>query len=248
MEATRNGRTEKALAARDSTTREIMDMHRLLGHPSEQITRGTAKAADVALACEWRPCIGCSNAKAHHHAVPMTTDNRATERSERIFVDLGGAMHAPSLGGSNYVMIIVDDHTRLKVVKFLKKESDATSALRSFIADYITPEKLTIRAIRTDNGGEFEGDIDQVLDELGITHKHTPPDRPQYNGVAERALGLLREKTIVLMQDLKEGATDRLWAEAMNFACDMSDMSRTTSNEGGITPHERWHRSSPSLN
>ena len=30
------------------------------------------------------------------------------------------------------------------------------------------------------------------------------PDTPQYNGVAERALGLLREKAITLMEELDD--------------------------------------------
>ena len=93
-------------------------------------------------------------------------------------------MPATSLGGSKYVMICVDDFSRFKIVWFLKKKSDAAAALRNIIAEYITPNGLKIDSIRTDEGGEFEGECQQVLDSHGITHEFTPPETPQYNGVA----------------------------------------------------------------
>ena len=42
------------------------------------------------------------------------------------------------------------------------------------------------------------------MDQRSITHEHTPPDTPQYNGVAERALGRLREKALTLMKELDD--------------------------------------------
>lgn len=48
------------------------------------------------------------------------------------------------------------------------------------------------------------------------------------------------------MQDLKERANDMLWTEVMNYACDVTNMSWTTSNEDGITPHEKWYGTAPS--
>ena len=106
------------------------------------------------------------------------------------------------------------------MVKFVKKKSDTTADLLSLIADYITPQKLSIKCIRTDNCGEFEGELQRELDRRSITHEHTPPDTPQYNGVAERALGLLREKAIILMEKLDDVINvprEKLWAQAMFF-------------------------------
>ena len=113
-------------------------------------------------------------------------------------------MKHSSLGGNSYVVIFVDDCTRFKVVKFVKKKSNTTAALLSLIADYTTPQKLSIKCVRTDNGGEFEGGFQRELDRRSITHEHTPPDTPQYNGVAERGVGLLREKSITLMEKLDD--------------------------------------------
>ncbi|CAM9650472.1 unnamed protein product, partial [Ascophyllum nodosum] len=156
-------------------------------------------------------------------------------------------MKHSSLGGNNYVVIFVDDYTRFKVVKVVKKKSDTTAALLSMVADYITPQKLSIKCIRTDNGGEFEGEFRRELDRRSITHEHTPPDTPQYNGVPERALGLLREKAIILMEELDDVDVPRekLWAQAMLFACDVTNKSLTTSMNEDKSPYELWFGKSP---
>ena len=69
----------------------------------------------------------------------------------------------------------MDDCTRFKVVKFVKK-SDTTTTLLSLIVDYIKPQKLSIKCVRTDNGGKFEGEFQRELDQRSITHEHTLPD------------------------------------------------------------------------
>ena len=192
---------------------------------------------------QWRACETYFQAKAKRHAVPKKTVERVSVRGQRFFVDVGGPIKHSSLGGNSYVVIFVDDCPRFKVVKFVKKKSDTTAALLSLIADYITPQKLSIKCVRTDNGGEFEGEFLRELDRRSITHEHTPPDTPQYNGVAKHALGLLREKAIILMEELDDAINvprEKLWAQAMLFACDVTNKSVTTSTDGGKSPYEPW--------
>ena len=172
-------------------------------------------------------------AKAKRHTVPKKTDERASVKGQRFLVDVGEPMNS-------YVVIFVDDCTHFKAVKFVKK-SNTTAALLSLIADYITPQKLSIMCVRTDNSGELEGELQRERDRHSITHKHTPPDTPQYNGVAERALGFLREKAITLMEEFDDVINvprKKLWAQAMFFACDVTNKSVTTSMDGGKSPYE----------
>ena len=107
------------------------------------------------------------------HAVPKKTDERASVKGQRFFVNVDGPMKHSSLGGNSYVVIFVDDCTCFKVVKLVKKKSNTTAALLSLIADDITPQKLSIKCVRTDNGGEFEGEFQRELDRRSITHEHT---------------------------------------------------------------------------
>ena len=71
------------------------------------------------------------------------------------------------------------------MVKFFKKKSDAMAMVLSLIADYITPQELSIKYIRTDNGGEFEGELQRELDRRSIMLEHIPSGTPQYKGVAK---------------------------------------------------------------
>ena len=88
-----------------------------------------------------------------------------------------------------------------------------------------------VKCIRTDNDGEFEVEFQRELDRRSITHEHTPPDTPQCNGVAEKALGLLREKAITVIEalDIINVPQERLWAQAMLLACDVTKKSVTAS-------------------
>ena len=152
-------------------------------------------------------------------------------------------MKHSNLGGNSYVDIFVDDCTRFKVIKFVKKKSDTTAALLPLIVDYITPQKPLIKCVRTDNGGEFEGEFQRELDRRSITHEYIPPDTPQYNGVAKRPLGRLREKAITLTEELDDVINvprEKLWAQAILFACDVTNKSVTTSTDGGKSPYKLW--------
>ena len=135
-------------------------------------------------------------------------------------------------------MLCVDDFLRYKIVAFMAKKSDATAVLRAIIARYFAPAGLSIGVIRTDNGGEFQGAFHSLLAEQGIKHGCTPPYTPQYNGLAERTLGLLRDKTVALLQGVTEGASERLRVEAMAYACDMSKTFVTDSLDHDKTPYE----------
>ena len=121
------------------------------------------------------------------------TDERASVKGQRFFIDVGGPRKHSSLGG-NYVVIFVDDCTRFKVVKSVKKKNNTPAALLSLIVDYIIPQKLSIKCVRADNGGEFEGKFQRELDRRSITHEHTPPDTPQYNGGPNVRLGFYEKR------------------------------------------------------
>ena len=193
-----------------------MEFHCAFGHPGEEITRNTAKMAGIRLIGEWQQCIPCSEARVRRYSVPKTTETRAKSRAGRFYVDLAGPFPEPSLSGNRYTMLCVDAYSRFKIVRFLKHKNQVAGALEDIIASHISPAGLKIGIIRTDGGGEFAGEFQDLLNRLGIKHEKTPPHTPQYNGVTERALGILRDKTVALLRDLKEEKNKRLWAGAMN--------------------------------
>ena len=71
-------------ALRASASRDVMEVHRMLAHPSVDITRKTAEMMGIETAGQWGACETCFQAKAKRHAVPKKTDERASIRTRKI--------------------------------------------------------------------------------------------------------------------------------------------------------------------
>ena len=72
--------SETALAMRAGASRDVMEVHRMLAHPSEDITRETAEMMGIETASQWGACETCFQAKANRHAVPKKTDETVSVR------------------------------------------------------------------------------------------------------------------------------------------------------------------------
>ena len=190
--------------------------------------------------------------KSIRHGAPSSTKTRATERLGRVFVDLTGPRSVASVGGVHYMMIVRDDFSRFTWLYGLKsKSSSATAfAFRKFLADVrVDVTQPRVEIVRSDNGKEFSGgDFERLCNELTIKQEFTPPYTPQYNGVAERAFGIMemaaaaaRVEAGQIYRDIKLPPTERLWAEAMKWAGDALNKTATTSNPESKSPHEMWY-------
>ena len=73
-----------ALEMRAGASRDVMEVHRMLAHPSEDITRKTAGMMGIETTGQWGACETCFQAKAKRHAVPKKTDERASVRTRKI--------------------------------------------------------------------------------------------------------------------------------------------------------------------
>ena len=73
-----------ALAMRAGASRDVMEVHRMLAHPSENIIRKTAVMMGIEMTGQWGACETCFQAKAKRHAVPKKTDERASVRARKI--------------------------------------------------------------------------------------------------------------------------------------------------------------------
>ena len=98
-----------ALAMRAGASRDVIEVHRMLVHPSGDVTRKTAEMMGIETTSQWGACETCFQAKAKRYVVRKKTNERGSVRGKRFFVDVGGPMKHSSLGRNSYVVISVDD-------------------------------------------------------------------------------------------------------------------------------------------
>ena len=85
-----------------------------------------------------------------------------------------------------------------------------------------------------------------------IKQEFSTAGSPQFNGVAERALGLIETAAMagrIQARELFPGAqlpaTESLWAEASHWACDALNRTATSAKPANKSPYEMWHGNPP---
>jgi transposase InsO family protein len=86
-----------------------------------------------------------------------------------------------------YNVIFIDDHSRCTWVYLLKKKFDVLPLFTQFFQMIKTQYNIVVRAIRSDNGGEYiYDDFRSQFNQKGILQQLTCPHTPEQNGVVER--------------------------------------------------------------
>ncbi|CAK0821170.1 unnamed protein product, partial [Prorocentrum cordatum] len=154
----------------------------------------------------------------------------AAKDGERFHCDLVGPT-APSLHDEVCAMVTRDDATDYPAARGLRTRTSEETA-EKFDDMY---SSTTVRAVRTDNGGEFDGEFREMLRARRARNERSLPRRPQTNSRAERFHRTLAEGTRCLM--LASGVPYAFWVfclTAFVFLC-----ARAPSPAGGPSPCER---------
>lgn len=128
-------------------------------YPGKDITCRTVRQLTI----KGNACEKCSEARSIMYVIPNFPEIWTDRRAGRVFVDLAGNFHDESLVRIRFAIYCLDDSLLYKIDLFLAKTSDAIVVLRLTIASYFAPTGLKIRAIRTDNGGEFHEALQPFL-------------------------------------------------------------------------------------
>lgn len=100
-----------------------------------------------------------------------------------------------------------------------------------------------IRALRTDGGGENEGEVNDFLKKRGIRHEKSSPYISEQNGVAERVNRTIIERVGAILADTS--LPKELWAELASTVVYPKNRSPTAALE--ITPYEAYEGKKPDL-
>ena len=214
--------------------------HRRLGHRNDlDVQRLAALGLGVPPTVKHTGvCDVCAVSKHTHHSFPNTADNQTSAPLELVHTDLLGPMQQPSISGSRYAILFTDDYTRWRAVYFMAHKGEAAQKLAQFQQEVAAANGLRVKALRSDNGGEFIGrEFRDVCVKGGTALQMSAPYSPQQNGVAERSWRTLAEGTRCLLED--SGLSKELWAEAMNTMVYL--INRTPTRVlAGDTPHHAF--------
>ena len=111
-----------------------------------------------------------------------------------VHADIVGPFKRSLHGSHQYLLVLVDDHSRFISLQFLTHKSKAPDAIRKFVANLnawsnVAEPKRIVGTLQTDNAGEFlSREFTEFLDSELIHHTTCPPHVHALNGVAERAI------------------------------------------------------------
>ncbi|WVZ70407.1 LOW QUALITY PROTEIN: hypothetical protein U9M48_019078 [Paspalum notatum var. saurae] len=123
-------------------------------------------------------------------------------------MDTVGPARVASIGGKWYVLVVVDDFSRFSWVFFMEFKDEAFGFVRDLVPRLRNESHKAMRAIRGDNGGEFET--------LVLNTEFSSPYTPPQNGVVERKNRTLVEMARTMLDEHR--TPRRFWAEAVNTA------------------------------
>ena len=190
-------------------------------------------------------CEGCLYGKQSQKSFPKEASWRATKPLQLVHADVCGPFTPVSLGQSKYFLLFIDDFSRKTWVYFLKEKSEVFGAFQKFKAFVEKESGASIKALRSDRGGEFTSNkFEQFCEANGIRHFLTVPMTPQQNGVVERKNRTILNMARSMLKSKK--MPKEFWAEAVSCAVYLSNLSPTISVPGK-TPQEAWTSRKPNV-
>ncbi|KAG9442456.1 hypothetical protein H6P81_018310 [Aristolochia fimbriata] len=227
--------------------------HRKLGHVhfrhiQQLIKHAAVKGFPEIKNIRDKHCGDCQQGKQHKTKHKSTTQINTTRPLELLHVDLMGLVRTPSHKGRRYIFVCVDDFSRFCWVDFLREKLDTFESFQRLCSKVMVEKGAAIQKIirlKSDHGKEFENkDFADFYDKEGIHHEFSAPKIPQQNGVVERKNRTMQEMARVML--LSKGLPDKLWAEAVNTACYITNrvFFRPFTHK---TPYELYKRKKPTV-
>ncbi|CAI5460024.1 unnamed protein product [Closterium sp. Yama58-4] len=225
--------------------------HNRLAHANydsvkELVNKGLAKGVNVIAGDDEKGvCAACVEGKMARKPFGSRTSPLAKDPLVLVHMDVCGPMRNASKGGARFLLVMLDDATRMCWTRLLKAKGDAAKAIQEWALEVCDDDKKRIKVIRTDGGGEFvNAELEKWMKSKGIKHDVTTPYTPQQNGAAEPLNRTLVEAVRSLLQHSKLGS--EWWGEASSLAAWIRNRLPKRVLPG-TTPFEAWTGTKPNL-
>ena len=115
----------------------------------------------------------------------------------------------------NYYVIFVDEFSRKCWILFMQKKDQTLSKLREFNALVEKDSGKQVKALRSDNGGEYiSNEFKNYYKKEGIRRELISTHNPQHNGVMKRKNRMIVGAARAMLHD--QGLPMNLWPKACN--------------------------------
>lgn len=188
-------------------------------------------------------CDTCMYAKQTRGPFP-STGHKSSQPLGLVHMDVCGPMPEPSIGGSRYVVTMLDDCTGLSAAAFTDSKAAVAEKVINALTELERTSGFEVKEVRTDCGGEFVNqNLTRWFTSNGIRHGTTVGYTPEQNGAAER---LNRTLLVKIRSMLIDAALPKsLWAEAWSTANHLRNVSPISGST--MTPHEAFFGKKPNV-
>ena len=166
-----------------------MKLHRRLSHAPSARIKATSECNDVTGLTylgehDRQKCDSCMRMTGKKASFKNYAYTRSTIPGERIHSDLK-EVPVRSRTGKKWAVCFVDDCTRRGKTYGLRTKDETLDKWRQFLEEELLARGLTCRYFRSDNGGEYIGELRAFNNTRGIQPEYSPPHCQSGNGVAE---------------------------------------------------------------
>ena len=152
--------------------------------------------------------------------------------------DVVGKLHPKSLGGGEYFVHFLDDHSRFSEVEVLKKKSEVFEKFQNYVLKAENQLEKRLKMFQSDQGGEYtRTSFQNYLNIKGIIHRFSVAKTPQQNSRSERRGKDLLNVSRCLM--IRASLPLPFWGEAVKHANFLRNLCPSRGINGAM-PYEIW--------
>ncbi|KAJ9562014.1 hypothetical protein OSB04_007174 [Centaurea solstitialis] len=217
--------------------------HARLGHLSSARIKSLASSGSLGHVIPSNiSCLPCKLGK--HHALPFEINEfKSSCPFDLIHSNVWGPAPNPSMGGAQYFVIFIDDHTRFTWIYLMKHRSELPKLYIDFARMILTQFSKPIKILRADNAMEYkESSLLSFLKSQGTLSQYSCPGTSPQNGRAERKYRHILDTVRTLLVSAK--CPERFWGEAA-FTAVYTINRHPTPLLQNKSPYETLHGISP---
>jgi transposase InsO family protein len=154
-----------------------------------------------------RACVSCQEERAKFANRPALHPLPIVNALERVHMDLCGPLPR-STHGNEYLVVCCDSFSKWVEAAAIPNKQAKTIA--KFFLERIIAQHGCPVVLQTDQGTEFQGDLQTLLKEFHIEHVVSSAYRPTSNGLVERMNQTLQQSLLKMVNDEKERWEDEL--------------------------------------